>query len=320
MNEEYKKFLQTASEDHLAYLLKESANARDSATDTINFEKIHYILTCPEIKNKPSINNLGSFCSNICFSASVEQIKFLMTSPKLSEHLVMTNNHGLIGACSSDNVDVVKFLVENLPEVDLYKLTQNEKNELLYICVQSGSLKAIEYLCFEYESDNKMLTNVLELCGNDNSVYLNILKNPKFKKDLFHPDDLFKSATDTNVFEYLIAEYNYDLTSKDIPKLFEHACEVSGDCILYLLKRKDLNTKYDIHMNNDIIFQKLMDMEDMNMIEELIFNRRLPLTPTIQENMNDIVESLFKVRDIYDIKDKLESNLPETKKIVSKKI
>jgi hypothetical protein len=73
-------------------------------------------------------------------------------------------------------------------------------------------------------------------------------------------------------------------------------------------------------MNDDIIFQKLMDMEDINMIEDLIFNRRLQLTPTIQENMDEIVESMFKVRDICDMKDRLESELPETKKISHKKI
>jgi hypothetical protein len=238
MTDDYKKFLHTAPASHLASLLKESANARDASSGTINFEKIHYILTCPEIENRPSLNDLGSFCGNICFSASVEQIKFLMTSLEVSENLVMNNNHGLIGACSSDNVEVVKYIVENVPEIDLYAPAHNEKNALLYICVQSGSLKTIDYLCFEYQSDNEMLKDVLELGSNDNRVYLNILKNPKFPKDLFHPDELFKHATDTILFEYLVDEYDYDLTKKDIPELFKHACQVRRLYFIFTQKRR----------------------------------------------------------------------------------
>ena len=324
MTDEYKKFLHTATKDHLAYLLKESANARDSSKGTINFEKIHYILTCPNIENRPSLNKLGSFCTNICFSASLEQISFLMTSPELSENLVMTNNHGLIGACSSDNVEVVKFVLENVKDLDLYKINNNNQNELLYICVIESAFKTIDYLCFGYKSDNKMLKNVLAFCINNNSLYLNMLKNHQFPKDLFNPDDLFKIATDANVFEYLVNEYNYDLSSKDIPKLFEHACKVPGDCLLYLLKKESLQGKYDIHMNDDIIFDKLMNMQAIQTIEDLIFNSRLQVTPSIQANMDankdNVVENLFKARDICDMKDKLEFDLPQTKKSASQKI
>lgn len=320
MTDEYKKFLHTASEQHLGYLIKEAAHE-----NKIDFEKIHYILTSPEIGNKPSINKLGSFCSNICFSASVEQIKFLMTSSELSEHFLMLDNKGLIAAADWDNVEVVKFLIENVKDLDLYTLNQYNQNELVSNCFRDYALKTIDYLCFEYKSeDNKMLKNFLEFCVNDNRIYFQILKNPKFPKDLFHPDELFKVATDANIFEHLVNEYNYDLTKKDIPQLFKNACSKNGDALLYLLKREDFKGKYDIHMENDIIFDRLMNLQAMEMIEDLIFNSRLQITPSIQANMDankdNVVENLFKARDICDMKDKLEFDLQQTKKIVSKKI
>lgn len=216
MTDEYKKFLNTASEQHLSYLIKEEAN-----NNKIDFEKIHYLLTCPEIKNKPSINKLGNFFSNICFYASVEQINFLMTSAELSEHFLMLDNTWLIAAADCDNVEVVKFLIENVKDLDLYTLNQYNQNELVSNCFRDYVLKTIDYLCFDYKSeDNKMLKNFLEFCINDNRIYFQILRNPKFPKDLFHPDELFKVATDAKVFEHLVNEYNYDLTKKDIPQLF----------------------------------------------------------------------------------------------------
>ena len=320
MTDEYKKFLNTASEQHLGYLIKEAANK-----SKIAFEKIHYILTSPEIENKPSINKLGNFVSDICFSASVEQIKFLMTSAELSEHFLMIDNTGLIAAADSDNVEVVKFLIENVESLDLYTLNQYNKNELVSNCFRDYALKTINYLCFEYKSeDNKMLKNFLEFCVYDNSIYFQILKNPKFPKDLFHPDELFKIATDAKVFEHLVNEYNYDLTKKDIPQLFKNACSKNGDALLYLLKREDFKDKYDIHMDNDIIFDKLMNLQAIEMIEDLIFNSRLQVTPSIQANMDankdSVVKSLFKARDICDMKEKLEFDLLQTKKLASIKI
>jgi len=84
------------------------------ACERNDIDKVKYLLTSPELKNKANINyNNDSVFDAACIQGNFELVKYLTSSPELKIHSSIYSNDciGFRHACEFGNLDIIDFLL-----------------------------------------------------------------------------------------------------------------------------------------------------------------------------------------------------------------
>lgn len=122
-----------------------------SACRNGNIELVDYILTSPELENKPSV----SFKSNLglieaCWYGHLNIVKYLLSSDKLKEHadIHAKNEYPFLICCQLDYIDMVKYLGSS-PELKEHSDVHKVKNQAFKDACRKNNYEILSYLIID---------------------------------------------------------------------------------------------------------------------------------------------------------------------------
>ena len=153
-----------------------------------NLEIIKYILTSPDLKEHPNINDKdrGGWTSLMYATifGKLDIVKYLLTSPDLKEHadIYVKDNDGytsLICACIYGHIEIVKYLLTS-PELkehaDIYVKDNDCKNAFMWAS-HNDHLDVVKFLIIDMDVDVDNETMIWLQGENDKKeVYHQVLK------------------------------------------------------------------------------------------------------------------------------------------------
>ena len=154
--------------------------------------------------------------TNICYKGTIEQLKTLVNGTRryffrkktnYIHHKNLYGENGFLLACRNNDIEMVKYLVNEL-NFDINSKNKNDYNGFLYACL-GNNIEMVKYLVhelkFDINSNSKFGDNgFLLACRNNNiemvkylveelEIYNNSWKNKSIKKEIL--DYLEKNRT-----------------------------------------------------------------------------------------------------------------------------
>lgn len=237
---------------------------------------VKYLLTSPEIDYNPYINLAGGAALHwACNFGNLDLVKFLLTSPTVLENASININNGIAlrNACGVGSLELVQYL-----------LTSPELKEHADIEMGSNFGTAFPFAC---SSGNLDLVKYL----------------------LTSPD--LKTHSNPHLFIKETNDYSSDI-EEPVSSLLFAALKGHTHIIDYLVSSPELKKNVDIHEGEDFLFKKLYEHSKYDVIEYLVFNKKLDYTENIKEflkeNPDKIVHSIFTIKMLdKELSNKVES-------------
>jgi ankyrin repeat protein len=116
-------------------------------------ELVKYLLTSPELKNKPDVNiNFGAPLIWAAQFNGIDIVKYLLTSEELPKKANIKKSGGkaLILACINGNPDIVKYLLGS-PELKNHADIHYDNDEAFRWACENGNIDIIKYMLFSPE-------------------------------------------------------------------------------------------------------------------------------------------------------------------------
>lgn len=200
-----------------------------------------------------------------CSEGTVEMVKFLLTSPKLKEHVPIDiadgyENTGIFEACRNGRLDIAKYL---LTSSDLEKKATITNNCATW-AASKGYLDVVRYLCFSPEIETRIDINEIgdyclrSACQNNDLQMMKFLME-ECKLEMTSKKDWSSSAfeyaaskADRELFEYILYNIQYEPTEEEVEKVKNYS-NPRGISVKESLEKRELlrSLEKDLIANED---------------------------------------------------------------------
>ncbi len=249
--------------------------------------------------------DLEAHFSQACISGDIEKIKFLLTSDKLKKNINIhfDDDHGFIMACENGQLETVKYLLTS-PDLKEHADIHACLDWGLSMACRSGNLEIVKYL----------------------------LTSPDLKDHAhIHADDdqaLFQAFLDghLHVIKYLLTSPDLKDHATIYPNDHLRAATSKGyiHILDFLFNSPELKENLSPHQSNDIVFNTACKKQNLEVLNYLIFDLNIDISPYIEYYFNDEqsdfadkVKNLFEMRELNkSLSEDLSSNQnikPKTK-------
>jgi hypothetical protein len=255
---------------------------------------LQYFFTSDYCKHSFSIEKCGTqSLSNAltaaCVNGQLAIVKYLLTSDDIKKNEEIIINEGFCNAAKNGQLEIVKYLLESYrSRMDKFGWSSSMHNEYYYFNALNHACSSCHINVVEY-----LIQNV----ENKSSVI------PKLSEKIFNTT-CFKGNID--IFEYLINSSN--ITSYHQINVGQSHFELAyGNNNLELTQLILMNNQYnkniDVHANNDKAFFTIIGNKDFELLNFLIFNYDIKITPHINSILEEFdndgqIKKLFELREI----------------------
>lgn len=154
-----------------------------------NLDHVRYLLTSPELTEHADINyDNGNPLSTACYCGKFEVVKYLLTSPDLKEscNIHAANDDAIAFAARGGHLDIVKYLAES-PELKEHANVHAQNDRAFKFACENEKIHVLEYFIVNLEIPKiPYIAQYLKTCPNkevESMFALVELKN-KLKENL----------------------------------------------------------------------------------------------------------------------------------------